>query len=319
MNSAVGSEESLKEYFMISHRQTDGTFETGTPMPPPFNRGLNEGGPSITIDNKHLYFTSCNATDGGAASCQLYTCDFANGEWGKITNMGPQVNDASAWTSQPSISSDGLTLYFASDRPGGIGKTDLYETIKDADGNWGQAVNLGKGINTPGNEKTPFIHTDSHTLYFSSDGWPGVGKLDIFYSRMDSNGKWSEPKNIGYPINSGGDDLGLFVSTDGRTGYFCSNDAERTNGENLGGYDVYQFPLYPEARPEKVALLKGKITDNDGSALTGATITITDAKTHKATQVAVISDTVNASFTAVVNVSKGQEYVVTANKKRICF
>lgn len=315
-DGAVAMEDNMKEYFMVSHRQDNGIFETGSPLPPPFNRGLNEGGPAITIDNNHLYFTICKPSGDGTSSCQLYTCDFAGGEWGEIKNMG-MVNDPSAWNSQPSIASDGQTLYFASDRPGGMGKCDLYKTIKDADGNWGQAVNLGPGINTSGNEKTPFIHTDSHTLYFSSDGWPGVGGMDIFYSRMDSSGKWTEPKNIGYPINSEGDDLGFFVSTDGKTGYFCSNDPARTNGENMGGYDIYQFDLYKEARPEKVALLKGSIKDNDGNALTGATISITDAKTHK--PAAVISDTVNASFAAVVTETESQQYVVTVNKKGYAF
>jgi len=317
LNSAVGAEDNMKEYFMISHRQTDGIFETGSPMPSPFNRGLNEGGPSITIDNNHLYFTIGKPSDDGGSSYQLYTCDFSAGKWGEIKNMGI-INEPSSWNSQPSISSDGQTLYFSSNRPGGNSKCHIYESTKDAAGDWGAAVSLGPIINSPGgNEKTPFIHSDSHTLYFSSDGWPGVGGFDIFYSRMDSSGKWTEPKNIGYPINSEGDDLGFFVSTDGKTGYFCSNDPNRANGENLGGYDIYQFDLYKEARPEKVALLTGKITDADGSLLTGAPITITNVKTHKTA--AVISDTVNASFSAVVNESEAQQYVVTVNKKGYAF
>jgi outer membrane protein OmpA-like peptidoglycan-associated protein len=316
-NTAVMAEDNMKEYFMISNRQADETFETGIPMPPPFNLGLNEGGPSVTIDNNHLYFTICKASSDGGTSCQIYYCDFAGGVWGSIKNLGTQVNDPSAWNSQPSVSSDGQTLYFSSDRPGGMGKCDLYKTTKNDDGNWSPAVNLGPDINTAGDEKSPFIHSDSHTLYFSSNGWPGVGGFDIFYSRLDSNGKWTEPKNIGYPINSGGDDLGFFVSTDGKTGYFCSNDPDRTNGENIGGYDIYQFDLYKEARPEKVALLKGTITDDAGNTITGATVTITDTKTHKTT--AVISDTVNASFAAVVNLSQDQQYVATVNKKGYAF
>ncbi len=315
--SSTQSEETTKEYFMISHRKDDETFDIGTPMPPPFNRGLNEGGPTITIDNKHLYFTIGKPSADGGKSFQLYSSDMESGQWGDIKNLGQQVNDPSAWNSQPSIASDGQTLYFSSNRPGGLGKCDLYKTIKDASGDWGPAENLGPGINTAGNEMSPFIHTDSHTLYFSSDGWAGVGGLDIFYSRMDTGGKWSEPKNIGYPINSNKDEVGFFVSTDGRTGYFCSNDPNRTNGENMGGYDIYQFPLYPEARPEKVALMKGNIKDDAGNAITGATISITDAKTHK--KAAVISDTVNASFAAVVTESQNQQYVVTVNKQGYAF
>ncbi len=317
MNTSYQQEDNMKEYFMLSHRQSDGTFETGKPMPPPFNRGLNEGGPSITIDNNHLYFTICKDNGEGGSSCQLYWSDFGSGKWGEIKNMGSAVNDPSAWNSQPSISSDGQTLYFASNRPGGHGKCDIYETIKDSTGRWQPAVNLGDSINTPGNEKSPFIHTDSHTLYFSSDYWPGAGGFDIFYSRMKDDGKWQTPKNIGYPINSESDEVAFFVSTDGMTGYFCSNDPDRTNHENMGGYDIYQFALYPEARPEKVALLKGKITDDEGTPITGATITITDAKTHKTA--AVINDTVNASYAAVVNEAQGHQYVATVTKKGYAF
>jgi len=317
MGSAFQTEESIKEYFMISHRQDDGTFETGSPMPPPFNKAFNEGGPAVTIDNKHLFFTSCRASDEGTSGCQIYYCDNINGAWGEIKNLGSQVNDPSAWNSQPSISSDGQTIYFSSNRPGGMGKCDIYKTTKDESGEWGPAVNLGPGINTSGDDMSPFIHTDSHTLYFSSNGWPGVGGMDIFFSRMDSAGKWSEPKNIGYPINSTGDEVGFFVSTDGKTGYFCSNDPARTNGENMGGYDIYQFALYPEARPEKVALLTGKITDPNGNTLTGASVTITDVKTHK--KAAVMSDTTNASFTAVVSESQSQQYVATVTKSGYAF
>jgi len=317
MNSSVGAENNMKEYFMESQRQADGTFEIGSPMPPPFNEGLNEGGPTITIDNNHLYFTICKPSADGTTGCQLYYSDFADGKWGEIKNMGSQVNDPAAWNSQPTISADGQTLYFSSNRPGGMGKCDIWKTTKDIDGDWTPAVNLGPSINTPGDEKTPFIHSDSHTLYFSSNGWPGAGGFDIFYSRMDSTGNWTRPTNIGYPINTEGDDLGLFVSTDGKTGYFCSDDPSRTHGENMGGWDIYQFNLYKEAQPEKVALLKGAITDADGSPLTGASITITDTKTHKTASV--ISDTVNASFAAVVNESQKQEYVVTVNKNGYAF
>jgi len=318
LNSATMAEDNIKEYFMQSKRQRNGIFEAGAPMPPPFNRGLNEGGPAITIDNNHLFFTICKASDGGGSNCQIYYSDYSGGSWGEIKNLGMQVNDPSAWNSQPSISSDGQTLYFASNRPGGQGGCDLYSTTKDSStGNWGPAINLGPGINTSGDEKSPFIHTDSHTLYFSSNGWPGVGGFDIFYSRMDSAGKWTEPKNIGYPINTEADEVGFFVSTDGKTGYFCSNDPTHTNGESMGSYDIYHFDLYQAARPEKVALIKGKIADADGNAIKGGSITITDVKTHK--KAVVMSDTNNASFSAVVSESKNQQYVVTVNKGGYAF
>jgi outer membrane protein OmpA-like peptidoglycan-associated protein len=309
----------LKEYFMRSERGSDGEFNAGNKMPsPPFNKGRNEGGPSITIDDNTLYFTICKGDQGGPLNCDIYFCNAQNGEWGDITNMGPSVNDPDAWDSQPSISADGLTLYFASDRKGGYGRVDIWTTTKDIkSGEWGAAVNLGPTINTPGDDKSPFIHSDSHTLYFSSNGRMGLGGYDIFYSRADSTGKWGEPKNIGYPINSTGDDLGFFVSTDGKTGYFCSNDPNRVSNRGLGGYDIFQFGLYNEARPKSVKFVEGSIKTPEGSPMQGVTTTITNARTKE--QVKLMNDTVNGSFKAIVSAEKTDEYIVTANKKGMTF
>ncbi|HTB06246.1 MAG TPA: OmpA family protein [Bacteroidia bacterium] len=318
MDLTYQAEETQKEFFMESERQKDGSFTAGTPLEPPFNRGQNEGGPAITIDNKHLYFTICKDEGGVQANCDLYYSDFEKGGWNEIKNIGHQVNDPNAWDSQPSIAADGLTLYFASDRAGGMGKIDIWITKKDPkNGIWGSPVNAGAPINTPGNEKTPFIHTDSHTLYFSSDGHMGVGGYDIFYSRADSSGRWTEPVNIGYPINSPGDDLGLFVSTDGKTGYFCSNDPNRANGKGMGGWDIYQFILYSAARPEAVSMISGKNVTSEGDVAEGVDVKIIDAKTKKS--VAVMNDTITGEFRAVVNMAQKHDYIVTATKKGAVF
>jgi outer membrane protein OmpA-like peptidoglycan-associated protein/tetratricopeptide (TPR) repeat protein len=315
MDQVYAAEESTKEFFMESNRQANGTFSAGTPLPPPFNRGSNEGGPSISINNKNLYFTICKDEGGPQLNCDLYYSNFEYGEWTEIQNMGAQVNDPSAWDSQPSISADGCTLYFASNRAGGMGKADLYKTVKDPKtGEWSVPINLGAPINTPGNEKSPFIHSDSHTLYFSSDGHMGVGGYDIFYSRADSNGGWQEPTNIGYPINSTGDDLGFFVSTDGKTGFFCSNDPNRTKGRGQGGWDVFQFALYSAARPEMVAVRIGKIEVPDGDP-SGVSITVTDAKTHKKS--AAMYDTVTGEY-AIITSAKNPS-VISVNKKGYSF
>ena len=121
------------------------------------------------------------------------------------------INGPKSWESQPTISADGNTLIFSSSRPDGVGGADLYSVTKNENGQWGNLTSLS--VNTPGNEKSPFLHPDSETLYFSSDTHLGIGGLDIFYSKKDSSGNWSNPKNIGYPINTEFDDLAFLLVT----------------------------------------------------------------------------------------------------------
>lgn len=309
MDQIYAAEDQEKEFFMESVRQADGSFSVGTAMPPPFNEGQNQGGPAITIDDKNLYFTICKDEGGPKLNCDIYYSDLRNGKWTEIQNMGTQVNDPTAWDSQPSVSADGLTLYFASDRTGGMGKADIYKVMKDPKtGEWSSPVNLGSPINTPGNDKSPFIHSDSHTLYFSSDGHMGIGGYDIFYSRMDSAGSWQTPVNIGYPINSEGDDLGFFVSTDGETGYFCSNDPNRSNGHNVGGWDLFRFKLYNKARPERMQLNQGKISVADGKTA-GITISVKNTNTHK--KEAVMYDTTTNEIVTVTSAKDASLLTVT--------
>ena len=121
------------------------------------------------------------------------------------------------------------------------------------DPGWSKQTDSRKWTQTPKNEKSPFIHSDSQTLYFASDGLPNLGGYDIFYSKNDDDTKaWIEPVNIGYPINTTADEIGLFVSLNGKRAYFNSNKLK-----GVGGWDLYEFDLYESARPEKVALLKG--------------------------------------------------------------
>lgn len=233
-------------------------FDKGKPLSNPFNKSQNEGGATITIDNRYLYYTVCNYNATGYYNCDIYSSEYQNNTWQEIKNLGAVINNENTWEAQPSISSDGNTLYFVSDRTDGIGGYDIYYSTKDENGNWTKAKNMGQDINTDKNEKSPFIHSDSHTLYFTSDGWEGLGGYDIFMSKMEDNNKWHKPKNIGYPINSKEDDLGFFVSTDGKTAYFCSNKLKGN-----GGWDMYSFELYKEVRPEKVLFVRGEITDEN--------------------------------------------------------
>ncbi len=302
----ITPQASYKEKFMFSLRR-DGEFDRGSLMPPPFNQHDNEGGATITINNKMLYYTLCMYTqDKRYYNCDICSSEKINGVWSDIKSIGANVNMENTWESQPSVTSDGKTLYFVSDRGGGFGGYDIYKTQKNDAGEWSSPENLGATINTAGNEKSPFIHTDSQTLYFSSDGLMGLGGYDIFYSRLDSNNVWSKPKNIGYPINSYNDDLGFFVSTDGQYGYFASNKFD-----GFGGWDLYSFNLYEEARPEKVLLVKGKITDEDNEGFKNARVELKNVKSKKVVQIDV--DSITGEYYAAVIFRN--DYIMTVKKK----
>ena len=314
----VWSTDQEREMFSKSKRKSDGTFEKGRPMMPPFNQGMNEGGPSISINNKDLYFTICQDEGGAQLNCDIFHTHYVNSEWSEIERLGNKVNDPAYWDSQPSISADGKTLFFVSDRPGGYGGADLWKTEKNpVSGEWGPPINLGPMINTPGHEKTPFMHSDSETLYFSSDGHIGVGGMDIFYVRKEDNGEWGEPKNIGKPINTDKDDIGFFVSTDGKLGYFCTDERSKVNGKGVGGWDLYSFPLYEKAKPSKVAFVKGQVKDEAGQVMKDAKVEIKSTSTKE--EIGVVMDTASGNFVAVVNLKKHDEIIITTKKKGHAF
>ena len=312
--------ETDKEMELFSYSKRDkvsGQFDKGHRMPYPFNKNGSEGGATMSIDNKHLFFTTCRDEGGAVVNCDIYYSDLVNGEWTEAKKV-EGINDPIYWDSQPTLASDGKTLYFASDRKGGHGGVDLYMTVKDLQtGTWSKPENLGSVINTNGDEKSPFIHSDFQTLYFSSDGQPGVGGFDIFLSRKGEDGKWSEPKNLGVPINTQGDDLGFFASTDGHLGYFASNEPSRVKGKGMGKYDIYSFDLYKEARPDEVAFFKGKIEDNAHGEPKNFTVEIKDAVTKKVTEAVI--DTLTGDYTVVVNQKVKNDLMITVKKDNYAF
>jgi outer membrane protein OmpA-like peptidoglycan-associated protein len=319
---AFSSETKYMEKFMYSIRQENGHFKESYPMPNPFNTNENEGGASLTINNKELFYTVCkyiNSQDNKPYyNCDICYTKFEHGGW-KPIEVVYGINQEKSWDSQPSISSNGNTLFFISDREGGYGGYDIYTATKDEYGMWNEPVNMGPTINTPGNEKSPFIHTDSQTLYFSSSdredeegnyqkGHEGLGGYDIFYCRMDKNEKWEKPINIGYPINSKSDDVGFFVSTDGQWGYFGSK--ERIDG--IGGWDLYTFELYKEARPEKVLFISGNVKDiaKDPNSNAITRVEIKNVETKKVTSIPVDNETGDYVAAMVFN----SDYVLTVKK-----
>jgi outer membrane protein OmpA-like peptidoglycan-associated protein/tetratricopeptide (TPR) repeat protein len=238
---------------------TDSVFGPSIRLPEPVNTAGNEGTISITADGKNIFYSAKDRTDErglpiGLGGFDIYLSSYYMGQWSKPLNIGPPINSGS-WDAQPSISPDGLTLYFSSDRPGGFGGADIYmSTFKD--GRFQAPVNLGPEINTAGEEQSPFIHYDNQTLYFSSEGHPGVGGGDIFITKKNAEGKFGAPLNIGYPINSEKDELGFIVDRLGRFGYLSS---ERPGG--YGGLDIYRFELPASLKPEPVSYVSGVVFD----------------------------------------------------------
>ncbi len=296
-------------------------FDRGTAMPAPFNQeGIDQGACSITIDNAHIYITICKFVKVGGRpykNCDIYVSHNENGSWSQLENLGPAINGQNTWESQPSISADGKTLYFASIRPSNIGfnldnqTCDIYVS-HFKNNKWTKAKNIGPTINTSKNEKSPFIHTDSQTLYFTSDGRNGMGGFDIYFSQY-KDGKWTKPKNIGYPINTEGDDLGFIVSTNGEKAYFSSNKLNED-----GGWDIYTFDLYEGARPKKVLFVKGKLIDEDGKPITDAKVEIVNAQTHKKVE-GMVNKSTGDYAVAIATEKETDEFLLKVKKKDYAF
>ncbi|SEN37440.1 Outer membrane protein OmpA [bacterium A37T11] len=264
------------ENFYQSGADSSGKWQTAVPLRGSVNsENYNEGAHCITPDGKYLFFTGCNRP-GGMGSCDIYVARREGlHTWGEPYNLGAPVNTP-GWEAQPALSADGRTLYFVSNRPGGQGGYDIWMARLLKNGCWGAAENLGKQINTPYDESTPYIHADGQTLYFASNGWPGLGDKDIFMSRADSSGGWQLPVNLGYPINDYQEQFALTVTMNGRQAFFSTN---RKNG--FGDLDIYTFELPDAVQPLSVAYLKGEIVDGDSGDKMQAQVTVTDVATNK--------------------------------------
>ena len=198
----------------------------------------------ISADGRKLYLTGCGwGRDGG---CDIYVSEWAGEVWSMPRILKGNVN-TNSWESQPCVSSDGKELYFVSRRNG---NADIYCCLRNADGTWGGPQNLGNVINTKGTEMAPFLHPDGHTLYFSSDKHIGMGGFDLFMSRRGEDGQWQTPVNLGFPINTSGDEINFFVAADGKT---ASISSVREGGH--GGYDIYTFELPEEIRSDSANYL----------------------------------------------------------------
>jgi outer membrane protein OmpA-like peptidoglycan-associated protein len=306
----------LVEEFTVSRRlnnphHSKEAFSAGVAMPFPFNsQQRNEGAASITIDNRHMYITICETIRSSYTSyinCDIFESEFVQNKWTKLKNLGSGINGIDSWEGQPSITADGRVLFFASNRDGGVGGMDIYRSVKDSSGIWLPAENLGKEVNTELNEKSPFIHYDNQTLYFASDGWFGLGGFDIFFTHFSDSG-WTKPKNMGYPLNTNQNEVGLTVSTNGKNIFFASN-----NLDGVGGYDIYSAKLFEFGRPKKVLLIKGILYDEAGNEINNAQVELTSIQT--ATKTFALMDSTSGKYAVSVPVQKNEKFIMTASKK----
>lgn len=263
-----------QEDIYISEKLSNG-WALARGISPQVNTLQNEGAESITADGQKMYYTACNREDG-KGKCDIYVSERTPAGWGPGVNLGDPVNTGSS-EKQPSLSADGRTLYFVSNRPGGKGKFDIWISHLQDDGHWSEPVNAGDSINTPDDEQSPFIHPDNRTLYFSSDGWPGLGGYDIFVSRKKEgkDSSWSTPVNLGYPVNTFADEIGFVVNARGNKGYFAS-DRDQSRRK-----DIFEIDLPAVVRPLAVSYVKGKIFDAETHQPLEALLELVDLETRQ--------------------------------------
>ncbi len=320
----------VEELTEARRKGAQGDFSAGRALPEPFNLGDSYGGVTISVNNKEMFVTVCGPPDQrGYRNCDIHRSHYDNHvdidrglstwEWTGLDLLGEGVNGPDTWESQPTITPDGRTMYFATNRPGSRGM-DIYQSHRDEKGTWSKAEPV-QGINTDGDEKAPFLHSDSRTLYFAARppmdergqadvarGHRGAGGYDIFFSRMKDDGTWATPRNIGHPINTEADEHGLIVSADGRTAYFASN---RFKG--AGGLDIFAFPLPREARPEDILVVKGEVRDEKGQLVRDAEVEIKYMDTRLTETLRV--DPADGRYATVVHLRPGSDVIMTVKKE----
>ncbi|MGZ4158703.1 MAG: OmpA family protein, partial [Bacteroidia bacterium] len=210
----------------------------------PVDTDTHEGAGFLTLDRSNYFFTRWSTTNKN--ECSIYLCKMLNDKWLSAEKLNDNINLAGYKTMQPALSPDGSVLYFSSNRPGGYGKMDLwYVNLDDDSRPVGSPINMGPLFNTPGDEVTPFFHYYTSTLYFSSDGHPGFGGLDIFKSSFNSDSLWSAPKNLGTPFNSSKDDAYFVLERSQQHGFLTSDRKACKDCSGGACYKIYSIDKDP--------------------------------------------------------------------------
>jgi OmpA-OmpF porin, OOP family len=308
----LGSGPNEDEDLVISSRTANGRWDIPQSLSDKINTALNEGTCTISADGRRLIFTSCVGRDG-FGSCDLFETRKIGDQWTEPRNLGSGVNSVE-WESQPSLSADGRTLYFVSDRRGGQGRRDIWMSSLNERGQWTKAKNAGKPINTVYDEISPFIHVNSRTLYFASNGLTGFGGYDIFYTERDTASTWSAPKNMGSPINTHEDQFSLFITADGKKGYYSHEEAR------AAGYSasfIYEIDIPEDQQVRfKSNYVKGVVRDKKTREPLLARIELFNIDKNEMESL-VESDSLSGRYLMVL--TQGAEYALYVNRKGYLF
>ncbi len=278
----------------------DANWKSATNIGKKINSKGHDAAVSLSFDGKQLFVYKDKKGDGN-----IYECDFEEGRWSKPRKLNNEIN-SKYWEAHASLSLDKTTLYFVSNRPGGFGGRDIYKATRMPDGEWGNVENLGATINTKYEEDSPFILADGITLYFASQGHKTMGGFDIFSSTIDE-GFWSEPENIGYPINTTEDDIFYFPIADEKYAYYSS-----TKNNGLGEQDIYYITIIKEKK--QLITISGIVADSaDNKPIPIAKLIVRNADTKKNVKTININKSNEGKFS--VKLAAGNTYELTASAK----
>jgi outer membrane protein OmpA-like peptidoglycan-associated protein/tetratricopeptide (TPR) repeat protein len=272
------------------------------------NTNLNEGAQNISQDGEWIIFTGCNYPEG-EGSCDLYISYKTKNGWSEAENIGPVIN-TDFWESSPSLSPDKRDLYFSSNQAGTYGGKDIWVTHRNTNGKWSRPENLGPAINTSGDESCSFMYADNQTLFFNSNGHPGYGASDLFFSKKLSDSSWSIPENLGYPINTIDEEGSLIVAADGKTAYYASEGID-----SKAGLDLYSFQLREDLQPPRTLWVKGKVYDAKTKNGLPSSVELTDINSRRLISKVQTDEDGNYLTTLPV----GKDYAFNVNRKGYLF
>ncbi len=301
-----------QEDFFISYKK-DEEWQLAQPIHA-VNTPQNEAAQTISADGKIMVLTACNRKNG-FGGCDLFLSVKNKDQW-QQPQLFPKPVNSKYWESTPSIAGNKDALFFASDRPGGSGGRDIWVSYFER-AQWQAPINLGPNVNSDGDEQSPFIHPDGETLYFMSNGRPGMGSFDLYYSKKQPDGTWGPARNLGYPINTPGDEGAMIVTRDGKTAYFASS---KLSGATVSGNlnedsDLYQFELPATLMANPVTYLKAKVFDAVTLKPINAVVELKDLDQN----ISFNSFTADESGTFLVCIPSGRSYSLNVNQKGYLF